>query len=418
MRCNETFNSIREQINLSNRIASTNMNLYPIQEQAVLLEIWEKVKIDKLCESPVEHTWYVYVLKTDLCFDDVMRAYLKMFTSRNHHARLIDLLNQNLNDELDLPNRIKGAYRWLRYLKDNWDRLYKIALNWRRSLFCSEFIPPEIAESGEWDYDIEESVYRSKMWAILFPDICVPYDSRSRRKIKKCIGSNNIKYSEMLRALRSHAVNIISVENSNLLEFRKLDNPEIGCPYNPANISLPNAQIDYGVGYYPDERPISRIIDKFFYNPGGLNRPNTENGNPIINDYTPDMPMRRPKLNNLNKPLFEGNILPLSGYGKEISWFEIDNGQNYRIRWGVTEFDFLENDYNLILDEYFNDDEWHKLGSSMTSPIPAGFGEFVRDRIKGYLPRHASAIAAILVYLGDLEFKGKKPIWLRRRYSE
>lgn len=47
-----------------------------------------------------------------------------------------------------------------------------------------------------------------------------------------------------------------------------------------------------------------------------------------------------------------------------------------------------------------------------------GFGEFVRERIQGYSPRHASAIAAILVYLGDLEFKGKKPIWLRRRYSE
>lgn len=419
MHCKETFNSTREQTNISNRIASTNMNLYPIQEQAVLLEICDKVKIDNFCKSPVEHTWYVYVLKPDLCFDDVMSAYLKMFTSRNHHARLIDLLNQNLNDEPGLPSRIKGAYRWLRYLKDNWDRLYKIALNWRRSLFCSEFIPPEIAESGEWDYDIQDSVYRSKMWAILFPDICVPYDSRSRTKIKRCIGVSSINYAEMLFALQKYAVEIISVEESNVLVFRTLDNPEIGCPYNSANISLPIAHIDYGDGYYPDERPISRIIDKFFYNPGGYrgHKPQSFDRIPVKNDDTPDRPKRRQELGNQNEPLFGGSILPISGYGEEISWYEIDNGRNFHIKWGVTKFDLRESEYDLILDSYFNDDEWHKLGSSMTNPIQGGLGEFVRDRIKGYSPRHASAIVAILVYRGDLEFKGKKPIWLRRNYS-
>lgn len=420
MRCNEKFNSIREQINLSNRIASTNMNLYPIQEQAVLLEVWERVDVDILCKSPIEHTRYVHVLKPNLCFDDVKIAYLKMFTSRNYHTRLIDLLGQNLNYEPDLPSRIKGAYKWLRYLKDNWDRLYKIALNWNRSLFCSEFIPSEIVESKEWDFNIQDSVYRSKMWAILFPDICVPYDNLSRIKIKRCIGVSNINYAEMLFALRKYAVEIISVEESNVSEFRKLDNPEIGCPYNSFNISLPIDHIDYGGGYNPEERPISRIIDKFFYNPGGYrgHKPQSFDISPVNNDDFPDRPIRRREPGNQNEPLFGGDILPLSGYGEKISWDQIDNGRNFHIKWGDTEFNLRELEYDLILDTFFSDDEWHKLGSSMTNPSQGGLGEFLKNNIPRYSPRHASAIAAILVYLGELEFKGQKTILLRRKYSE
>lgn len=52
-------------------------------------------------------------------------------------------------------------------------------------------------------------------------------------------------------------------------------------------------------------------------------------------------------------------------------------------------------------------------GFSMTSPIPGGFGEWIRDNTP-YTPRHGSHIAAVLKEMGIIkETYGNKPIMLR-----
>ena len=49
----------------------------------------------------------------------------------------------------------------------------------------------------------------------------------------------------------------------------------------------------------------------------------------------------------------------------------------------------------------------------MTNPTPGGLGEFLKNNFNLLTPRYASAIASILVYMGEIESKGKRPIYLR-----
>ena len=97
--CNATYETVMHMINVSNTIACVNPNKYPIQEQASLLEIWEQVPRELGHELPVEHTDYVYVLRSGLElvyvlrsgleFEDVSDAYIR--TLGNMQKRLLTI---------------------------------------------------------------------------------------------------------------------------------------------------------------------------------------------------------------------------------------------------------------------------------------------------------------------------------------
>lgn len=107
------------------------------------------------------------------------------------------------------------------------------------------------------------------------------------------------------------------------------------------------------------------------------------------------------------------SVLPLSGNGKLIT-FSISE-EEWIIVWGKLNFTLEKSCIQIILDKLFmNKDEWYPLGASMDNPMPNGLGIFVRDNFKLLSPRHASAIAAILVNENILTFKGKKPILLKK----
>ena len=50
----------------------------------------------------------------------------------------------------------------------------------------------------------------------------------------------------------------------------------------------------------------------------------------------------------------------------------------------------------------------------MTNPMKNGLGEYVQKNFKSLTPRHSSAIAAIMVKEQLLEYKGLKPILLKK----
>ena len=105
---------------------------------------------------------------------------------------------------------------------------------------------------------------------------------------------------------------------------------------------------------------------------------------------------------------------PLSGFGKPISWMKCPNGR--RINWGKTKFELSDKYVDDILNSYFKDsDAWYPLGASMDNPIVGGFGEYIQKNIPSLTPRHASAIAAIMVDDNLIDHKGKKPIMLRKK---
>ena len=108
-------------------------------------------------------------------------------------------------------------------------------------------------------------------------------------------------------------------------------------------------------------------------------------------------------------------IKPLSGRGETIQYRYLSFNEVFDVKWGKAEFSFNMTTVNKILNNFFkNEKEWYPLGASMDLIMKGGMGEFILNLNVGLLPRHASAIASILVEEGILVAKGKRPISLRK----
>lgn len=261
----------KKKISESNENAAKNPNLYPIQEQATLMEIWEYT----LCECPGECTCkrfgctQHYRLKKGMTNDDVLRAFLRMFVNKNHHERLKKCINKN-DHTIELSPRVKMAKEAFEcyIIKKKIDLL---ATHTNMTLLCDwDVVNRELLEMFKkiWGFSVSISVYYSKINCILFPDICIPYDSASREKIKSCLNiKSSIAYFDMLIRLRSWIINLLESWDQPLSELRKVDRPQEKVPFEKNKISLRREDFDYGDIYFPEERPLSRIIDKFFYKP-------------------------------------------------------------------------------------------------------------------------------------------------------
>jgi hypothetical protein len=102
------------------------------------------------------------------------------------------------------------------------------------------------------------------------------------------------------------------------------------------------------------------------------------------------------------------NIMPLSGKGQTINCIRYERG--WRVTWGGTPITITDAIISDILNNYFQEIKWYPLGASMTEPISGGLGEYLQLNHPPLTPRHASAIAAIMVQVGLLKFRGIKPI--------
>jgi hypothetical protein len=105
--------------------------------------------------------------------------------------------------------------------------------------------------------------------------------------------------------------------------------------------------------------------------------------------------------------------LPLSGNGQKIYYEKTSDF--IKIQWGKAKFNISQDIVNSILKNYFIDSKtWYILGASMTNPTKDGLGEYIQKNFKSLTPRHASAIAAILVSERILNTKELKPILLKK----
>jgi len=106
-------------------------------------------------------------------------------------------------------------------------------------------------------------------------------------------------------------------------------------------------------------------------------------------------------------------IYPLSGRGKQIIIRDYENGKF--VTWGDTSFNVPDSLITDILENYFkNPNMWYPLGASMTEPPSNGLGRYIQTRYNSLTPRHASAIAAIMVEEKLLKYRGAKPIELKK----
>jgi len=394
MSCNIDFEDIRSRIAESNIGGSQNANKYPIQEQATLVEIWEYVSCEcnDNCTCRKFGCTYHWTLKQNLIFRDILPAFLRMFVNKNQHRQIIACMNQTTLTSDTLNKRVREAVPVLQDVRNNWHTLYTEVLNHKKTLICDDWYTSFWKK--QWNFSLYESIYKAKRFCVLLPDIGIPYDSTSRPKILSCLSNDVSTYFQMLKGLRGVLIDIMERESQNLANLRKLDSPHEQLSFDSSKISLPKDNFDYGNTYTPEERPVSRIIDKFFYSPH-------ETG--VSERKTVRQPIR----------LAKQATHPLSGRGKPIYWQSHYGGR--RVHWGTIRFHLSDRLTNDILNDYFRDRRtWYPLGASMTNPVRGGLGEYVQKNFPSLTPRHASAIAAILVQDNLIESRGNRPIELRK----
>lgn len=108
------------------------------------------------------------------------------------------------------------------------------------------------------------------------------------------------------------------------------------------------------------------------------------------------------------------NISTLTSNRMNLSYCFDEENNGYKVSWNSANFLLKKVLIQNILDEFFIADEWKPLGAGMTKPMLDGLGLYIKTKSKLLTPRHASAIAAIMVEEGLLLSKGIKPVWLKR----
>lgn len=264
MPCTSTFLSLKNKIDLSNRASGhCNRNLYIIQEQASIDEVYEQYQ----CPCPGSCTCKHYGcerhwrLKSGLTFDQFCDAYLRMFVDRNLHGSILDALRHGRA----IGGRARRPLPFLQAAKNSWGVWLHQARATAPTLVCDNWRPDFwVTLWANW----EASVYWAKLWAMLLPDLAIPYDFDSLKKIRSCTGGSPPQYSDMLEHLRKEVIALLSREKRSLAEFRMLDNPTLaGLQFNHNKIRIKRQGFQYSPSFAPVDRPLSRVIDKCFYSP-------------------------------------------------------------------------------------------------------------------------------------------------------
>lgn len=388
---------MKEQIAFSNQQAANNRNYYPLQEQATQMDLWEYVPCtcDDSCTCRKHGCTHHWKLKKGIRFEEFRDGLLRMFVDKNHHQPVIEALNGR--DPSGLSTRAIGAYHILRKLRESWREIADGASEHNKTLFCDDWVPASFRD--RMSFPVEgTSIYLAKQYCILFPDIVVPYDTTSRPKMLGFLGSQGIDYIEFLTRVRGSFLMAMDRNKISVPALRRFDNPQGQLPFNPHLISLPKAGTNYGTNYAPAERTISIVLDKCFYQPKTGQKTSLQ----------VEKPVSRKEI-----PAPDYTTQPLSGKGQTIS---VHRDPPFRlILWGDLTFELSNEMILTILEKFFIDSgRWYLLGASMTNPDRAGLGSFVRNTFPSFSPRHASAIAAILVHEGFVTFRGRKPIELKK----
>jgi len=262
---------MEKMVGQSNKQAAINRNKYPIQEQATQTDLWEFVDCtcDESCGCKQLGCTGHWNLKTNVQFEDFMFGFLRTFVDRCEHLNLITAIDAG--DSSNLRPRVKEAYTVLRNLKvDEWKLLSAKSAEHNKTIFCDDWVDSYFKEKFE-SFKIKDSVYFAKQFCILLPDICVPYDTKSRDKMTMHLKiPRNANYFEFLSEVRKTFMNAFKKQDIKLPVIRAFDSPGNYLPFDQRLISLRQPDRDYGGDYLPVKGQISLVLDKCYYLPTGI----------------------------------------------------------------------------------------------------------------------------------------------------
>jgi hypothetical protein len=263
-----SFAWMKSHIDDSNKGASKNRNLYPIQEQATQMEIWEYVSCSCAptctCKRRCEKHWK---LRSGVTAEEFRFAFLRTFVDRCEHLSLLKALERR-ETEYGIA-RYKEAFAVMRYIDENWEMLSRTAASYNKTLFCDGWDNVDFCK--DWQkLEVKKGIYPAKMFCLLLPDTCVPFDSRSLVKILLFFNiPASTDYYSLLLGLREKFLPLLENSGDGMTVLRTLDRPGDFLRFNSRYVSFPRPDFDYGTGYVPEERQISFVLDKCFYNPKG-----------------------------------------------------------------------------------------------------------------------------------------------------
>ena len=283
---NEYLDSLTIGCAISNYGATNNTNLYPVQEQISLRQIW-------VYDPIFDRNTGLWVLKSNVKFDEIRDSFLRMFVDARQHQKISKALAGKSNPPTD--PRAKGAFQELMSIQASVSNFLAITscqtksgkyfAHYRIIDDCSALFKDNTFVKLT-SFILGSSVYKAKKLSILFPDLCIAYDTDSRKKLYReyGIGASDT-YLNLLKALNKDLRSVLSklkFTPKDILEIRRTDKPyifkyleikNINIKLQPTNLtSLANWNL-----YVPLERPFSRIFDKQFYDPSSttLNQPKT-----------------------------------------------------------------------------------------------------------------------------------------------
>jgi hypothetical protein len=146
--------------------------------------------------------------------------------------------------------REKNAIGPLKWLQKNWPSVISEVRSYDKCGLCDPYVCPSDHVSNRYEVN---NLYAGKMWSQLFYDSLVPFDWKSKARIKKAGYPDPTKaFFAMSRKLFHDLRRLSDVHRLEVPGIRQLDSPWMVVP----RLRKPTGG-----------QPLSRVLDKIFYRP-------------------------------------------------------------------------------------------------------------------------------------------------------
>lgn len=172
-----------------------------------------------------------------ISFDQFLNTYVLLWIPKNSRNNIKSAV---LEGQL-FNGRQRNAVPVLQWLGKNWSASLARARDSESCGLCEPTVTIDRPISN---------LYEAKMWSQLFYDVLVPFDTASKREIKRA-GYETADFSVMNKELFRDLRRLAEAHGLDVPAIRRLDSP----------FSLPSVRPLAG------GQPLSRVIDKIFYSP-------------------------------------------------------------------------------------------------------------------------------------------------------
>jgi hypothetical protein len=186
-----------------------------------------------------------YRLK-EVIFDQFLETYVKLWIPPNSRKNVKNAVLAGTS----FNGRERNAIQPLKWLREHWSSILDDVRSYDKCGLC--YPPGRVEDYVSHRYEVR-NLYAAKMWSQLFYDSLVPFDTKSRARIKKAGYLDPTRaYFAMNRELFSDLRALSENHQLGAQAVRQLDSPWMAV----AKLLVPAGG-----------QPLSRVVDKIFYSP-------------------------------------------------------------------------------------------------------------------------------------------------------